>query len=112
METKHTPGPWTFSRWDEHGYTRFYIAQQEGAPYTPDYSDVSSMVTETVSGERIAVQEANARLIAAAPELLEALILLEHEMVESGNAESRDYGWKPAIEKTRAAITKATGEKA
>jgi hypothetical protein len=54
--------------------------------------------------------DANARLIAAAPDLLEALILLEREMVESGNAQSRDYGWKPAIEKTRAAIAKATGE--
>lgn len=52
---------------------------------------------------------ANAHLIAAAPDLLEALILLEHELVESGNARSRDYGWKPAIEKTRAAIAKATG---
>lgn len=46
----------------------------------------------------------------AAPEMLEALILLEREMVESGNAGSVDYGWKPAIEKTRAAIAKATGE--
>jgi hypothetical protein len=42
------------------------------------------------------------------PELLEALILLEREMVLSGNAESVDYGWKPAILKTRAAISKAT----
>jgi hypothetical protein len=42
-------------------------------------------------------------------ELVDALILLEREMVESGNATSRDYGWKLAIEKTRAAITKATG---
>ena len=50
----------------------------------------------------------NARLIAAAPDLLEALILLEREMVLSGNAESRDYGWLPAITKTRAAILKAT----
>ena len=48
-------------------------------------------------------------LIDAAPDLLEALILLEQEMVLSGNAGSIDYGWKPAIEKTRAAIAKANG---
>lgn len=68
-----TPGPWTYSRWDEHE-TRFYIAQQEGAPYTPDYSDVATLVAETCSGERIARQEANAKLIAAAPELVEVAI--------------------------------------
>jgi hypothetical protein len=51
-----------------------------------------------------------ARLFAAAPDLLEALILLEAEMVLSGNAGATDYGWKPAIEKTRAAIAKATGD--
>jgi hypothetical protein len=56
--------------------------------------------------------EANARLIASAPDLLEALILLEREMVLSGNAESLDYGWLPAITKTRAAIARATGEAA
>ena len=41
-------------------------------------------------------------------EMLTALILLEREMVLSGNAQSKDYGWLPAIEKTRAAISKAT----
>jgi hypothetical protein len=39
--------------------------------------------------------------------MLTALILLEREMVLSGNAQSKDYGWLPAIEKTRAAIAKA-----
>jgi len=53
---------------------------------------------------------ANARLIASAPDLLEALILLEAEMVASGNAGSEDYGWPKAIVATRAAIRKATGE--
>lgn len=41
-------------------------------------------------------------------EMLEALVLLEREMVLSGNAGSTDYGWTPAIQKTRAAIAKAT----
>lgn len=39
--------------------------------------------------------------------LREALRLLEHEMVESGNAGSEDYGWKEAITKTRAALAAA-----
>lgn len=70
---KHTPGPWKY--WSDNGYgdTRFYIAQEDGAPYTSGYSDVATLIAETVSGEKKAVQEANARLIAAAPDLLEAL---------------------------------------
>lgn len=69
----HTPGPWYYSRWDEHGTSRFYIAQAEGAQYTPNFSDVATLVAETVSIERVTVQEANARLIAGAPELLAML---------------------------------------
>jgi hypothetical protein len=67
---KHTPGPWKY--WSDNGYgdTRFYIAQEDGAPYTSGYSDVATLIAETVSGEKKAVQEANARLIAAAPDLL------------------------------------------
>lgn len=67
METKFTPGPWSFSRWEQWGDTRFYVAQADDAPYTPNYSYVATLIAETVSGERVAVQEANARLIAAAP---------------------------------------------
>lgn len=108
-KTSPTPGPWTFSRWDEHGYTRFYIAQQEGAPYTPDYSDVASCVAETVSGERVEIQEANARLLSAAPDLLEALKDLYDYVGDSvGFAGSADS----VFEKAQAALEKATGEKA
>jgi hypothetical protein len=67
---KHTPGPWYFSKHEELGSTRFYIAQADGAEYTPNYSDVAFT---TCNGEYVDIQEANARLIAAAPELLEAL---------------------------------------
>lgn len=73
----HTPGPWTFSRWDELGDSRFYVAQADNAPYTPDYSDVATLIAETVSTEGLKIQEANARLIAAAPDLLEALEKIE-----------------------------------
>ena len=71
--SKHTPGPWCFSESDTYGDTRFYVAQSANAPYTPNYSDVATLIAETVSSERKAIQEANARLIAAAPKMLEAL---------------------------------------
>lgn len=69
-EFKGTPGPWRF---DEQttlsGGPVFYIAQDDNAKYTPNYSDVS----QTCSGELKHIQKANAQLIAAAPDLLEAL---------------------------------------
>lgn len=98
MTAKHTPGPWTCSRDDQFGDTRFYVTQQEGAPYTPDYSDVATLIAETCSGDRVAKQEANARLIAAAPELLEAL--KEAALWVDGELKN----------KVHAAIAKATGQ--
>jgi hypothetical protein len=89
---KHTPGKWWAS------------GLEVG---TAPMMDVK---IARVSGANFDEAKANACLISAAPELLEALILLEAEMVASGNAGSVDYGWKPAIEKTRAAIAKARGE--
>ncbi|MET3371982.1 hypothetical protein ABIC89_001023 [Variovorax boronicumulans] len=96
-QAKYTPGPWIHHPDDN------IIATNDGRRML----EWQARSLHVPAAER----DANARLVAAAPELLEALILLEAEMVLSGNAESRDYGWKPAIEKTRAAILKATGEK-
>jgi hypothetical protein len=103
--SRHTPGPWAYSRWDQFGDTRFYVAQAEGAPYTPDYSDVATLIAETVSDERVQIQEANARLIAAAPELLEALVDVMFRHVPFSDK-------SPYAEKARAVIAKATGGQA
>lgn len=100
MSTKHTPGPWS---WDDEVWTDYDPAER--APWLVD-ANGNLILTGVIRCK----SEQDARLIAAAPELLEALILLEQEMILSGNAGSADYGWKPAIEKTRAAIAKATGE--
>ena len=100
--SKHTPGPWTFSQSAEYGDTRFYVAQAEGAPYTPHYSDVATLIAETVNDERKSIQEANARLIAAAPELLEAL----EACINYGSLTGDEW----VIDKVRYAIVKATGE--
>jgi hypothetical protein len=100
--SKHTPGPWRYRKGDEWSHS---VVTDHGT--LPDGSE-NAWTVATLNKNRDE-HEANAKLIAAAPELLEALILLEKEMVLSGNAQSVDYGWKPAIEKTRAAIAKATG---
>lgn len=105
-EAKHTPGPWytgePFAAF-EGGTLRFHISQADGAPYTPHYSDVAHLVAETVCGERLEIQRANARLIAAAPELLSAL-----QMIVQLNP-AMPMG---VIEDAEAAIAKATGNEA
>lgn len=103
MNTSHTPGPW---EWDDDAiFSSEPIDFESHAPWLC----AKGITTPVLRGEIMCSDPANARLIAAAPDLLEALILLQHEMIESGNARSTDYGWKPAIEKTSAAIAKATG---
>ena len=106
MSAKHTPGPWAFSRSDNFGDARFYVAQQDGAPYTPNYSDVATLIAETVSGERVSIQEANARLIAAAPDLLTALTtVVEHWTAQFERNGHLAPEW---CKQARAAIAKAT----
>ena len=97
METKHTPGPWTVTAdgagWHiecapERGHSVAYIMAEIGEE-DPDTSDDE--------------KEANARLIAAAPELLAALIDLLHQSKLSQD----EGGWD--FEQAETAIAKATG---
>jgi hypothetical protein len=109
--SKHTPGPWRYSKSEQFGDTRFYISQQEGATYTPNYSDVATLIAETICGEYGRIQEANARLIAAAPELLAALqglVAVLDRQLNSPHAAER----ASPLGRARAAIKKATGDTA
>jgi hypothetical protein len=91
MKTDHTPGPWkcdlvSLKIWANDGNTEIALTS----------SDVS-----------ISEEEANARLISSAPDMLEALqdcldYLLLDSMMEEDAA--------PEIEKIRKAIFKAKGE--
>lgn len=94
METKHTPGPWDV---DECRYGFAVYARKSGD---------AVVKTEDVEGRYGAIDnEADARLIAAAPELLEALT----EIVAAADGD----GWKqldPSFAAARAAIAKARGE--
>ena len=91
MSAKHTPGPW---RLDNRGTT--YIVDKPGDGYIT--RDICRMDSSTMSAFH---QEGNARLIAAAPDLLEALKMY----LIAGHKEAR----RAASVVAKAAIAKAEG---
>ena len=96
--TKHTPGPWVASNDLCHVFGR------SGWSVGP-HGVTTAVCGDTPPAEE---QEANARLIAAAPELLEAL-----ECVTGLIAWARDHGasyTEPIEHMARNAIAKATRE--
>lgn len=124
---QHTPGPWVSI--DAHGKYNpdhdWYVHNDEeettesAAVWAGD--TVVALVVAAGSGWNFSNPEfdANARLIAAAPELLEALqsLLREHDAVFSrreDGAKDSYYNAHPgratAYRKARAVIAKATGE--
>ena len=94
MEIKHTPGPWRISGYNENmGYPEPVIAGMVNGR--------TAYVAVCIECQRM--DDANAKLIAAAPELLEALEL----MIDTHD----EGGWPTAsIAIARAAIAKAKGE--
>lgn len=91
MNTKHTPGPWNYA----HGSTDLLTHDGDDVAY------VDTAIPERSKAE----QQANARLISAAPDLLEAL-KEALDQLESWNQES-----EPTFTMRRVAhaIAKATG---
>ena len=93
--TGHTPGPWAVAidqpAGDEPGPTFPAIVEAEHGWHIADLQVIDDHLGE-------APREANARLLAAAPELLEAL--------ESMIASAKNHRI-PLTEKARAAIAKA-----
>jgi hypothetical protein len=84
---KHTQGDWHYK------YDNFGNLVVKG----PDGYDICEI-------RGCGDMEANAHLIAAAPELLEALVFVEERLTRSG------YPDGPNLQTLRAAIAKATGE--
>ena len=66
MSTQHTPGPWFSHR---AGFSTVYVEARIGGGWLQEVAACGP----TEAGQE--QQEANARLIAAAPELLEVLLL-------------------------------------
>lgn len=101
MSAQHTPGPWSVTN---NNWETSTVYGRDGE--TIAACQINSIVTEDTQYEFEAIKEANARLIAAAPELLEALEhLLKVRTREGVKPQSRDA----AEAKSRAAIAKATG---
>jgi outer membrane scaffolding protein for murein synthesis (MipA/OmpV family) len=105
---KHTAGEWEASPWSS--------SVGAGVFAQPDPAENTRMIA-AVPGEKEEA-EANARLIASAPELLEALRVALTAMNYMGEImngmdivmEEDEAVVNPAFKKSRAAIAKATGE--
>ena len=100
MTTKFTPGPWYVGAGTYEGrniYSVASVTDDEGFTYQP--------LVANAEDDGINCWDANARLIAAAPDLLEALgALLERYVLAIGNEGIECH-------QARAAIAKATGER-
>lgn len=114
METKHTPGPWNLhpayvdeqplqcvSVGVELTFQHIPVAQGEKFIAVAHYQTPAPGFPHVADLEEA---KANARLIAAAPELLEAL----NDLVESAEVGTAAI-LNPLVEKARAAVAKATG---
>ena len=98
-EIKHTPGPW---------YHDFASGMKNGNPQVVEYfvrrdGDNVSIAADIVDPEKCVPSEANARLIAAAPDLLGALLMvLDDPQALDGRPRTAEC--------VRSAIAKANGE--
>ena len=100
MGTKHTQGPWSCDRISEYTGEMLIVS--------PDMDTVARIPCLGARSGKPFCQEANARLISAAPDLLAALIAT-HDRLALNN-ESGAYS--DLVWQARAAIASATGEAA
>ena len=100
MTTQHTPGPWVWMQ----EYGAYWVLAHENL-----YKISGQYVLDNGAGDgldsNIDVNGPDARLIAAAPDLLEALRAMV-EMMDCGDESGAGSEWHT---KARAAIAKATG---
>lgn len=118
-QTKHTAGPWQVKQ-GTNGFCKTWQVAFESPDNAQTIADCGAIVNEVYAGDTEHYvgakvntnHEANARLIAAAPELLEAC-----QAVADCDANEEDWGkleWledvQHAIDQARAALAKARGE--
>jgi hypothetical protein len=89
----HTPGPWAYENYD--GTVHVFIDNEGGTP----------SICKLVGNDK----DANARLIAAAPEMLEALEAIDSYWSSTGEDDWIRF-FNTGLQPARAAIAKARGE--
>lgn len=97
MNAKHTPGPWGCTDTSHHAHD-YRLTKPDG-----------SLLPLTVEANDHSEQRANARLIAAAPDLLTSLRAIHHQLTngEASEGNLRDIRW--CASQADAAIAKAEG---
>lgn len=95
MEFKGTPAPWYVANRNDLSEPHGIIKSGE--------KFIAYTITKGVGRKQ---EDANALLIAAAPELLEALIEMQH----NGRKQGWNDSYESSMEKTRLAISKALGQ--
>ena len=104
MTTKFTPGPWYVGAGTYEGrniYSAASVTDDEGFTYQP--------LVANAEDDGINCWDANVRLIAAAPDLLEALQVMVRDYTAS-HADGGSLEMQPAILQASQAIARATGE--
>lgn len=106
--SKHTPGPWKLERDELHYGSLSTVVAGEKSKKFPGYQ----MIVGVGGFAGVDEQEANARLIASAPELLEALrdmFELAEGAMRSANRDGAEYDVEDCLKEARHAIAKAEG---
>lgn len=116
MNVKHTPGPWMvphFANDDVGCGCASVLAEQYMGAVAEVFIKVDLPLGEGGNDcPPLEEAKANARLIAAAPELLAALVALDEAFCSNNDTRQERHQSRLALIAARAAIAKATGEPA
>lgn len=100
--SKHTPGPWFVT-----GQMTKYVEARISGGLIQEVAACGPTEADGGYGDQ---QRANANLIAAAPNLLEALEMLLYTRTQERGLQNAKPGESPLHDRCRAAIAKARGE--
>ena len=102
--SKHTPGPWVH---DTRGYRHADVKAADGRNIACTWGVNNQPKTKDACEAQKQIARANARLIAAAPELLEALKAIVKSLADQDDEGMIEHAQQ--MIDARAAIAKATG---